>query len=57
MALAMEIGRWANIKTARIYINSALLELSDMHFENGVVERHAVAFDQHLAKFNGTASR
>ena len=44
----MELGRWANERTARIYINTALLELAKVDISDEVLLDHALQMKLHL---------
>jgi len=55
MDVTMEIGRWGNIRTARTYVNVALLELTAMQrLESPTLAAAADAFMEHVVLKEGT---
>ena len=44
----MELGRWANERTARIYINTALLELAKVNIFDETLLDHAFHMKRYL---------
>ena len=52
MSLTMDIGRWAELRTAKTYINTALLELTSMNcLENDIIASAAESFIAILARY------
>ncbi len=52
MSLTMDIGRWADLRTAKTYVNTALLELTSMQFlDSPNIELAAEHFLAILARF------
>ena len=55
MDVTMEVGRWGNIRTARTYVNVALLELTAMQrLESPTLAAAADAFIEHVVLKEGT---
>ena len=53
ISLTMEIGRWKNQQTARTYVNTALMELTEMSFLNTPLVADACGyFAAILARFS-----
>ena len=48
MSLTMDIGRWSDVRTAKTYVNTALLELTSMRFMDSEAIR--LASDEFLAR-------
>jgi len=52
MARAMELGRWKDLKTAKIYINLALLDLTEqLALQSPRLSQRADAFWRVLERF------
>ena len=52
MSLTMDIARWAELRTAKTYINTALVELTSMNcLENDTIASAAKSFIAILARY------